>query len=117
MSWLGYRDITRPKFVYCAVIHHYSKVTGNDVGKMRSLATLCTRNGFHMLRPFQPGSQVILTIDISPNLTISIKAFGGLRVSSGALKFFVCDVNWVVDIVILPLSFVISSLKSVEPLP
>jgi hypothetical protein len=55
---------------------------------------------------FQPGSQVILTMDISPKLTISILAFGGVRVSSGVLKLFFCDVDWVVDIVLLLLSFV-----------
>src|SRR5579883_3206604 len=43
----------------------------------------------------QPGSQVILTTDMSPNLTISIRAFGGVRVSSGALKLFTCDVDMV----------------------
>src|SRR5579883_2121369 len=43
----------------------------------------------------QPGSQVILTIDMSPNLTISMLAFGGVRVSSGVLKLFTCEVDMV----------------------
>src|SRR5579875_3425480 len=43
----------------------------------------------------QPGSQVILSMDISPNLTISMLAFGGVRVSSGALKLFTCEVDMV----------------------
>jgi hypothetical protein len=50
---------------------------------------------------FQPGSQVILTMDISPNLTISILAFGGVRISSGVLKLFFWDVDLVVVIVLL----------------
>lgn len=44
---------------------------------------------------FQPGSQIILTMDISPKLTNSIFAFGGVRVSSGASKLFFCDVDMV----------------------
>lgn len=37
---------------------------------------------------FQPGSQVILTMDKSPKWTNSIFACGGVRVSSGTLKLF-----------------------------
>src|ERR1700686_2440438 len=51
VSWRGNRDITRSQIVYRAIVQHCAKVPGNDVGKMRSLATVRPCNGSHMLGP------------------------------------------------------------------
>src|SRR5579863_9454770 len=40
MSWRGNTNITRPKIVYSAIVHHRAKVTGNDVGEMWHLTAI-----------------------------------------------------------------------------
>lgn len=42
-------NITWSEIVYGAIVHYCAKVTGNDISKMSTLATLRTRDGPHML--------------------------------------------------------------------
>src|SRR5579884_218951 len=51
VSWRGDGDIARPEIVYGAIVHHCAKMSRNDVGKMGTLATLCSCDGPHMLGP------------------------------------------------------------------
>lgn len=49
MTWRGNTDISCAEIDYCAVVHPCAQGSGNDVGKMCSLASVCPRDGSHML--------------------------------------------------------------------
>jgi hypothetical protein len=49
MTWRGNSDIPWAEIGFCAIVHHYVNVPGNDIAKMCYRATLRAYGGFDML--------------------------------------------------------------------